>query len=37
MEILLFLSTRAILFYCVITLIYTAIKPVEDPEFEGWD
>jgi len=37
MEILLFLSTRAVLFYCAVTLIYACTSPVEDPEFEGWD
>jgi len=34
MEILLFLFTRAVLFYCIVVLIYAAI---EDPEFDGWD
>jgi hypothetical protein len=34
MEILLFLFTRAVLFYCIMVLIDTA---VEDPEFDGWD
>jgi hypothetical protein len=37
MEILLFLFTRAVLFYCIVVLIYTAVNLVEDAEFDGWD
>ena len=37
MEILLFLFTRAILFYCIVILIYITISHEEDPEFDGWD